>query len=227
MADLFSSSAGKEVPHDYESDAIVVHMGAFAAPALLGPSNGKSPQAVATTTDDSNPSGDDDDSCEEPPPVQSAQQQAATSRGANKATARGQRPSRRAQEGRPEKTQLVQLYSIAAPGMRRLAHDTAELSVCTAWCQPVRARPDWSQVQKDYFQAPGVCTCVYTCVCCVDRMSMCYVSMGVLLPCVQTKNTLCACVFCVRMCSVYVPALAANAMGPAKACHTDKQPPSW
>lgn len=165
MADPFSCSAGKEVPHDYESDAIVVHMGAFAAPPLLGPSNSKDPQAVPTTTDDSNPSGDDDDSCEEPPPVLSAQQQAAAaSRGADKSTARSQRASRRGQEAKQDKKHLVQLYSIAAPGMRRLAHDTTELSLCTAWCQPVTARSDWSQVQKDYFQAPGEDMDV----CCVD-----------------------------------------------------------
>jgi hypothetical protein len=156
MADSFSSKTGKEVPHDYESDAIVVHMGAFAAPALLGSSNSKGPQGIPTTTDDSNPSGDDEDSCEEPPPVLSAQQQAAAARGAGKPTARSQRAGRRGSQAKPDRSQLVQLYSIAAPGMRHLAHDTAELSVCTAWCQPVRARPDWSQVQKDYFQAPGV-----------------------------------------------------------------------
>jgi len=50
----------------------------------------------------------------------------------------------------------LQLYSVAAPKMRQLPQTTNQLQSCTAWMQPVRVKPGWVQVQKDYFQAPGV-----------------------------------------------------------------------
>lgn len=146
--DSFTSGSADEVPRDYDTDAIVVHMGGFKAPAPTPHnlhSNGQQAQHTSTS-DDSTPSAEDEDACEEPPPA------GATADGRNRmARRRAQDAAARCKE---RSTQL-QLYAAAAPKMRRLPQHSSELQSCSAWCQPVRAKPGWQQVQKDYFAAPG------------------------------------------------------------------------
>jgi hypothetical protein len=131
-----TGSGPEEQPCDYDTDALVVHMGGFTAPATsqrgLGSSSSHGQQPLSAS-DASGPSAEEeDDLCEEPAPV-------------------GIDARRR---GKQRGIQL-QLYAIAAPKMRRLPQHSSELQSCASWCQPVRVKPGWVQVQKDYFAAPG------------------------------------------------------------------------
>lgn len=146
--DSFSSSSTEEFPRDYDTDTIVVHMGGFKAP-LPAPQPADRAGLMTTTSDDSTPSAEDD-SCDELAAM------AAAAAGADTGPGRGKRGRRKSLEGRGEGAKMhLQLYSIAAPNMRRLPQNTNQLQSCTAWVQPVRMKPGWVQVQKDYFQAPG------------------------------------------------------------------------
>lgn len=136
-SDSSSSHAAELAQCDYDTDAIVVHMGSFTAPAASGTAADSKLPPLTTTTDDSTPSGEEDSGGELPP---------AAPRRSKRASLEGRG------KGRPV---YLQLYSIAAPRMRRMPQHTQELQSCTAWCQPVRAKQGWVQVQKDYFQAPG------------------------------------------------------------------------
>jgi hypothetical protein len=54
-----------------------------------------------------------------------------------------------------EEQQLLHVYSIAAPGMRRSAESTQELAACAAWSVAVNIKRGWRQKQKGFFEAPG------------------------------------------------------------------------
>lgn len=122
-------------PSDYDTDAIVVHMGGF---LVTTPSSA----AAATTSGESSHSAEDDDSCGGEPAAALA--------------GKARRAARRTGNSRKEKTVHLQLYSIAAPKMRRLPQHTSDLHLM-GWCQAVQQKQGWVQVQKDYFKAPGVC----------------------------------------------------------------------
>jgi hypothetical protein len=153
-SDYFTSSSPDYLPRDYHTDAVVLHMGGFIAPAVShqpAAANSNQPQHLTSTFDDSTPSAEDDDAYGEPPPAVAA---------AFKSSSRARRTKRRAsmdEQGKQRITQL-QLYLIAAPKMRQLPQHTSELQSYMSWCQPVRAKPGWQQVQKDYFAAPGTST---------------------------------------------------------------------
>lgn len=130
-----AGSGPEEQPRDYDTDALVVHMGGFRAPATSQRGLGSSShgQQPLSASDASGPSAEEeDDLCEEP-------------------ASAGVDTRRR---GKQRGIQL-QLYAIAAPKMRRLPQHSSELQSCASWCQPVRVKPGWVQVQKDYFAAPG------------------------------------------------------------------------
>lgn len=123
-------------------------MGGFKAPAPTPhstPAVGAQAQHTSTS-DESTPTAEDEDTCEEPPPA------GASVNGRSRLARRRAREA--AARGKERSTQL-QLYAAAAPKMRRLPQHSGELQSCSAWCQPVRAKPGWQQVQKDYFAAPG------------------------------------------------------------------------
>uniref|UniRef100_A0A383WDG8 Guanylate cyclase domain-containing protein n=1 Tax=Tetradesmus obliquus TaxID=3088 RepID=A0A383WDG8_TETOB len=54
-----------------------------------------------------------------------------------------------------DESQLLHVYSIAAPGMRRAAESTQELAACAAWTAPINMKRGWRQKQKGFFDAPG------------------------------------------------------------------------
>lgn len=128
-----TESGPEEQPRDYDTDALVVHMGGFTAPATsrrsLGSHQGQPPLSAS---DNSGPSAEEDDACEEQAPTGIDGRRRAKQRGMQ-----------------------LQLYALAAPKMRRLPQHSSELQSCASWCQPVRVKPGWVQVQKDYFAAPG------------------------------------------------------------------------
>jgi hypothetical protein len=147
-------STPEDLPCDYDTDAIVVHMGGFsvvaassaaAAAAAAAAANGTTVRPNWTSEESSLSAEEDDSFCGDVPQaaaaaVQSKARQAGRGRGS-------------LELGREQVLQL-QLYSIAAPKMRRLPQHTSDLQVL-GWCQPVRPKQGWRQLQKDYFQAPG------------------------------------------------------------------------
>jgi hypothetical protein len=149
----FTSSTPDDLPRDYDTDAVVLHMGGFTAPAVSqqpAAGNSNRPQHLTSTSDDS-PSAEDDDACEEPPPAGAVGFQSSS------LAKRGKWRAAMDVRGNQRVMQL-QLYLIATPKMRWLPQHTSELQSCTSWCQPVRAKLGWQQVQKDYFAAPGTRT---------------------------------------------------------------------
>lgn len=146
------SSSDQLSQRDYDTDALVVHMGGFIAPT--GGNSKPLNQFTTSTSDNSTQSADDDDGDAEgladlPPVSAAAAARAARRRNKRRASMEGRAGS--SGKGRVH----LQLYSIAAPAMRRQAQHTSELGASSAWCQPVRVKPGWLQVQKNYFQAPG------------------------------------------------------------------------
>jgi hypothetical protein len=146
-------STPEDFPCDYDTDAIVVHMGGF---SVIAPSSAAAAAAAAAanattprphwTSEESSPSAEEDDSfCGDVP-----QAAAAAVQGKARQAGRG----RGSPEHSREQVLQLQLYSIAAPKMRRLPQHTSDLQAL-GWCQPVRQKQGWRQVQKDYFQAPG------------------------------------------------------------------------
>jgi hypothetical protein len=54
-----------------------------------------------------------------------------------------------------EEQQLLHVYSIAAPGMRRAPETTQDLAACAAWTAAINMKRGWRQKQKGFFDAPG------------------------------------------------------------------------
>lgn len=131
---------------DYDADAIVVHMGCFEVPLLSEADDSKDRASAA-------PQG---------------KVELVIDGGRTKSIS-GVEPvtkERTAAGGSLRKVQM-QLYSVAAPGMRKQPETTQELAHYKGWCEPVNVKSGWLQVQKGYFDAPGeLLAHTLCCVCC-------------------------------------------------------------
>lgn len=135
----FSSASLMQDAQDYDNDAIVVHMGCFEVPAW---------------------SFSDDGSHGRSSPVQSQNIELVINH--NKTCSvtplESGSPSKERQPSpflNAVGKEQLQLYSVAAPGMRKPPDNMEELVHYKGWCEPVNARPGWVQVQKGFFDAPG------------------------------------------------------------------------
>jgi hypothetical protein len=180
----FSSPLPEDEPQDYEHDAIVVHMGRFAAETPLPP--GQLPSS--TLEEDAAAANAAKAKGRNKSPGKRDTNSKDTVATADAVAADGAVPASRAdgQTGQPGQTaitaaltqkseadlkllfaakkdaskktlqvQQLHLYSIASPGMRRWPDNTQDLGAALAWAEPVNMKPGWAQLQKGFFQAPG------------------------------------------------------------------------
>jgi hypothetical protein len=184
----FSSPLPEDEPQDYEHDAIVVHMGRFAAETPL-PSG---QAAAASSSEDTKPAPDQQQQqgkagksgksgkekraskADEPGGnVGNTSDGAAAPVADEKSAANlellfvGSRVQRtqsckKAASKKVLQVQQLHLYSIASPGMRRWPDNTQDLGAALAWAESVNLKPGWVQLQKGFFQAPGERFVVYT-----------------------------------------------------------------
>lgn len=167
----FSSGQQTRDIQDYDNDALVVHMGAFEPPAErqhapqqqhLQHQHKRAAAVAAGTTSDSSapstPSGEDAEAAVGKPLYSSSKDVAVGADGvADAAEVVRVKASGRGVGSR--KAKVLNLYAIAAPGMRRVPATTCDITQCLSWGAPVELKRHWSKVQKGYFDAPGVCVC--------------------------------------------------------------------
>jgi hypothetical protein len=178
----FSSPLPEDEPQDYEHDAIVVHMGRFAAETPLPPGQlpsstleedaaaanaakakgrSKSPGKRDTDSKDTAATVDADGAAAGAVPASTADSQTGQIAITAALTQKSEADLEllfAAKKGVSKKALQVQqlhLYSIACPGMRRWPDNTQDLGAALAWAEPVNMKPGWAQLQKGFFQAPG------------------------------------------------------------------------
>eukprot|EP00882_Tetradesmus_deserticola_P006586 GHRQ01006933.1.p1 GENE.GHRQ01006933.1~~GHRQ01006933.1.p1 ORF type:complete len:343 (+),score=136.35 GHRQ01006933.1:148-1029(+) len=139
----FSSDMLMRGHRDYDNDAIVVHMGCFAVPAL--------------TDDGVTEAGEADTSMAALQPSADSQVELFVPRSAA-AAARSNKDSGQQLQAK----QQLHLYSVAAPGMRQRQGSTEQLPQLLSWSDAVNVQPGWVQLQKGFWEAPGTqgwCSC--------------------------------------------------------------------
>lgn len=161
----FSSGMQTRDIQDYDNDALVVHMGAFEPPAERQHVQQRQQQhkhaaavAAGTTSDSSapsTPSGEDAEAGGKP--LHSSSKDVAAGADGVADAAEVVRVKANGRGVGSRKAKVLNLYAIAAPGMRRVPTTTRDITQCLSWGAPVDLKRHWSKVQKGYFDAPGVC----------------------------------------------------------------------
>jgi hypothetical protein len=177
----FSSPLPEDEPQDYEHDAIVVHMGRFAAetplppgqpdaakPASVQQQQGRKGKLGLKQRSTKAVQGDGDgcstvDGAAAGPPASQKRGKSEPDLELLFVGSRVQRTHSCKQGAAAKKdaskqslqVQQLHLYSIACPGMRRWPDNTQDLGAALAWAEPVNMKPGWAQLQKGFFQAPG------------------------------------------------------------------------
>lgn len=131
----FSSDAGGQDAQDYDNDALVVHMGSFEVPALSLP--------------DDSPTG-------KSPAAQRGSIELVIESGRSRSITKLEKDADRQAVAAAASVEPLQLYSVAAPGMRKPPENTQDLVHYKGWCEPVNMKTGWVKVQKGYFDAPGM-----------------------------------------------------------------------
>lgn len=131
-------------PHDFDNEAVALHMGTFEVPCTAD-------EAKTICQSGSGP---------EQEPTASAASATAQPAGRQQHKQK-QVPVGVCSMGAARKgsgcTKQLHLYSLAAPGMRRVPKAAYEYSTM-GWALPVRVQPTWVKAQKGYFDAPGGCS---------------------------------------------------------------------
>lgn len=152
----FSSAVQNRDIQDYDNDALVVHMGAFEPPAQAVHQR-KHTEAPGATSDSSLPStpASEDEARDTAGPLAGKDVAAAGGDGGEAAGGRGVSDSKGKRTIVLRKAKVLQLYAVAAPGMRRVPNTTQDMAQCLSWGAAVAIKPKWTKVQKGYFDAPG------------------------------------------------------------------------